>query len=138
MTPLKKSNNSTAILPQQTVDEFRQEMQTAGIHYSGEIVPDGKLHRFHIEGHKQGSLNGAYTFHLDNRPAGWFMDYTTGLSQTWNSGGGFKVSYALIKQIEDTKQQREAEIRQGHKSAALKAEEIWPKSKLITKQGEHT
>ena len=50
--------------------QFRQAMQTAGIHYSGEIVPDGKLHRFHIEGQKRGSKNGAYILHVDGYPAG--------------------------------------------------------------------
>ena len=117
--------------------EFRQVMQAAGISFSGEIIADGRLHRFHIEGHKQGSLNGAYTLHLDNHPAGWFMDYTTGLSQTWRSGNTSSVSYALIEQIKEAKQQREAEILQKHTAAAKKAAHIWSESKPIIAQSEH-
>ncbi len=95
--PLKKpiSNYTTSSIE----TEFRQAMQAAGISFSGEIIADGRLHRFHIDGHKRGSLNGAYTLHFDSHPAGWFMDYTTGLSQTWRSGNVSSVSYALIEQI---------------------------------------
>ena len=118
--------------------QFRQAMQAVGIHYSGEIIADGQLHRFHIEGHKQGTLNGAYTLHLNGRPAGYFQDYKTGISQTWRSGNGYhSVSYALIKQINEAKPQREGEIRQRHEAAAIKAVNIRNLSKPIAKQSEH-
>jgi putative DNA primase/helicase len=120
------------------VESFRQSMLAAGIRFSGEIIADGKLHRFYIEGQKQGSLNGAYTLHLDGCPAGWFQHFKFGISQTWRSGGSSKVSYALIAQIKEAKQRREAEIRQKQEAAALKAAEIWQKSKPITKQSKHS
>ena len=121
----------------EVINQFRRAMRTAEISFSGEIIADGKLHRFHIEGHKQGSLSGAYTLHLDNYPAGWFMDYKTGLSQTWRSGNVAKISHSLIKQINEAKLQREAEIHQRHEAAADKARYIWNRSKPITKQSEH-
>lgn len=120
------------------VESFRQAMQAAGIRYSGEIIADGALHRFHIEGHKAGSLNGAYTLHVDGHPAGYFQDYKSGISQTWSGGNNSRVSYALIAQIKNAKRQREAEIRQKQEAAALKAAEIWRKSKPVTKQSEHS
>jgi len=120
------------------IDQFRQAMQAAGIHYYGEIIADGSLHRFHIDGHKLHSLNGAYTLHVDGCPAGFFQDFKTGISQTWSSRSNSRVSYSLIKQIETAKQQREAEILQRHKEAANKAVYIWSRSKPITKQSEHT
>ena len=96
------------------------------------------MHRFHIEGQKQGTRNGAYTLHLDGCPAGYCQDFKTGLSQTWRSGNGCQsVSYALIKQINETKQQREAEQRQKQAAAAEKAVYIWSRSKPIAKQSEH-
>ena len=52
------------------VDQFRQAMQAAGIFYSGKIIADGMLQRFHIEGHKRGTKNGAYVLHADGCPAG--------------------------------------------------------------------
>lgn len=117
--------------------QFRQAMQAAGITYSGEIIPDSNLHRFHIEGHKQGTLNGAYTLHLNGYPAGWFMDYTSGLSQTWRSGKVSSVSYALIKQINEAKLQRDVEQHQRRAAATEKANYIWGRSKPVNKQSEH-
>lgn len=118
--------------------QFRQAMQAAGIHYSGEIVPDGKLHRFHIEGHKRGSKNGAYVFHADGCPAGWFMNYKTGVNQKWrNSGSMERIPRQMIAEIEKAKREREAEQRLRHEAAAVKARSIWHKSKPITQQSEH-
>lgn len=134
MPPFLKSKHYAAILPQEISDQFCRAMQSAGIRYSGEIIADGRLHRFHIEGQKQGSLNGAYTLHLDGCPAGWFMDYKTGLSKTWSSKSGFKVSYALNKQIEAAKQRREVEIRQKQATAAYKAVSIWGQCEPIKQQ----
>ncbi len=132
-----KANFNTFAPIHSAIDQFRQAMQIAGIHYSGDIIADGKLHRFHIEGHKQGSKNGAYTLHLDDCPAGWFMDYRTGVAQTWRSGNVSSISYGLTQQIKEAKQQREAEIRQKHAEAAQKANYIWSQSKPIAKRGNH-
>ncbi|SEN63651.1 toprim domain-containing protein [Nitrosomonas marina] len=110
-------------LPQDYIiaQQFRQEMESYGIKFSGEIIPDGNIHRFYIEGHKRGTLNGAYTFHLDGCPAGWFMDHTRGISQTWRFRSGSKISaYDPIK-IAEARQRREAERLQAHEKSAEKA-----------------
>lgn len=132
-----KINFNTFAPIHSAIVQFRQAMQSAGIYYSGEIIPDGKLHRFHIEGHKRSSLNGAYTLHIDGHPAGWYMDYTTGLSQTWKNSSGSHASYALTKQIKETKLEREAEIRQKQAEAAKKANYIWSQSKPIARKDNH-
>lgn len=125
-------------LTHESIDQFRQDMQAAGIHYSGEIIADGKLHRFHIEGHKRGSLDGAYVLHLDGCPAGFFQDFKAGISQTWKSGNGHQpVPYALVQQIKEAEQQREAETRQRQSAAASKAVSIWSQSKPITNRSAH-
>ena len=117
--------------------QFRQAMQAAGIAYSGEIIPDGQLHRFHIEGHKKGSLNGAYKLHIDNRPAGYFQDFTSGISHKWRSSGNSYVSTDVIKRIKEANHQREIEARQKQEEAAKKAAEIWQKSKPVNNQADH-
>ena len=94
------------------IDQFRQKMRSVGIHYSGEIIADDKLHRFHVEGHKRCSLNGAYVIHLDGCPSVSFMDYKSGISQTWRSGNVSNITYDLTQQIKEAKLQREAETRQ--------------------------
>ena len=120
-------------------NQFRQAMQAAGIHYSGEIIADDNLHRFHIDGHKRSSSNGAYVLHADGCPAGWFMDYKTGVSQAWrfNGGTGSGFSRQMQVEIEKAKRQREAEIRQKHEVAAKKAVYIWNQSKPIIQQEDH-
>ncbi len=120
-------------------NQFRQAMQAAGIHYSGEIIADDNLHRFHIDGHKRSSSNGAYVLHADGCPAGWFMDYKTGVSQAWrfNGGTGSGFSRQMQVEIEKAKRQREAEIRQKHGATAKKAVYIWNKSTPITQQSHH-
>jgi putative DNA primase/helicase len=134
----KSSHDSNRLAEDSVINQFRTAMREAGICYDGEIVSDGRLHRFHIDGHKAGSLNGAYTLHLDGHPAGYFQDYKSGISKTWRSGNGSrKVSYALVAQIKEAKQQREAEIRQKHEAAARKAAEIWQKSKPVNNRVDH-
>ncbi|SFL40805.1 putative DNA primase/helicase [Nitrosomonas aestuarii] len=105
--------------------QFKDAMQIAGIHYSGGVIPDGKLHRFHVEGQKRGSKNGAYVFHGDKYPAGWFQDYKNGISQTWRMDGSRCIPLAVQKQIEAERRQREAEQRKAHERAADKAAYIW-------------
>ena len=83
--------------------QFRQAMQAVGIHYSGEIIADGQLHRFHIEGHKQSRRNGAYKLHLDGCPAGYFEDWKTGIKQTWKYYGGSVTSYESEQLIQTKK-----------------------------------
>ncbi|MBK6957337.1 MAG: toprim domain-containing protein [Nitrosomonas sp.] len=117
---------------------FRQAMQAAGIPYSGEFMADGHLHRFHIEGHRKGTKNGAYTLHLDGCPSGYFQDYKTGVSQTWRSGNGYQsMPHTNVKQISEAKLLRDAEQRMKHAAAAIKAPPIWNRSKPITEQSKH-
>lgn len=133
-----KLNDSTFAQNYISIDQqFRQAMLSAGIHYSGEIVADAKTHRFHIEGHKRSSLNGAYRLYADSCPGGWFKDYKSRIYQTWRSGSNSRISYAFTKQIQEAKRQREAEIRQKHETASKKAKYIWSQSKTILNQSDH-
>lgn len=123
--------------PNDLIEQFREAMQVAGIAYSGEIIPDGQLHRFHIEGHKKGSLNGAYRLYIDNRPAGYFQDFKSGISQKWRSSGNSYVSTDVIKRIKEANHQREIEARKKQEAAAKKATGIWQKSKSVNNQVDH-
>ena len=118
--------------------QFRQAMQEAGIAYSGAILADGKLHRFHIEGHKKGSLNGAYKLHIDNYPAGYFQDFKSGFSQKWRCSGNSPIPRDSAEKIKEASRKRGVEIRQKQNEAAKKAVEIWLRSKPIIQQSEHT
>lgn len=112
-------------------DRFREAMQAAGIRYDGEIIADSRLRRFHIEGHKRGTLNGAYVLHSDGCPSGWFQNYASGVSQTWKLTGGQKAAYDPVK-IEETRQRRESERLKAHEKAAETAAYIWRSAKPAT------
>lgn len=119
-------------------EQFRQAMQAAGIHYSGKIIADGKLHRFSTNINRKDET-GWYVLHNDNLPAGIFGDWRAGLRQNWKMlGQGYRqVPQELIKQIKEAEQQRETEILQKHETAAKKANYIWSRSKPITRQSDH-
>lgn len=64
-----------------------EAMHAAGIYYTGEIISDGKIHRFHVPGHSPGTKNGSYIHYPDEPPAGWFCDFKSGISQSWSASG---------------------------------------------------
>jgi putative DNA primase/helicase len=118
--------------------QFLEAARATGIPLTGGIVADGILHRAHIEGHKSGSKNGAYVLHLDGHPAGWALDYKSGLSFTWRADvQQARLSLADRVAIEAERQRREIERQERHKTAADKARFTWSRSKLITQQNEH-
>ncbi|MGK7312558.1 MAG: plasmid mobilization protein [Candidatus Longimicrobiales bacterium M2_2A_002] len=65
------------------VPAFRAEMEAAGLPAPTEIVPDGQLHRFRVEGDKRGSKNGWYVLYPDEPPAGAFGCWKRGVDVTW-------------------------------------------------------
>lgn len=126
MTPLKNDSFSESILTQhEIVYQFRHAMFESGICYLGDIVGDGKLHRFHVEGHRPFTANGAYVLHLDGLPAGWFMDYKSGIMQTWRFTDGPSIPISVCKHMDEAKKQRAEETRLRQEEAAKKANYIW-------------
>ena len=54
------------------IDAFRAAMVEKGIPVAGDIIPDGTLHRIHVNGDHKGTENGWYILFADDRPAGQF------------------------------------------------------------------
>jgi len=61
---------------------FRAAAAELGVDLPDEIVADGKLHRCEVDG-EHGKQNGAYLFHPDGVPAGWFKNWKRGEDGTW-------------------------------------------------------
>ena len=107
-------------------------MRDAGIIPTCPIIPDGVLHRTHVENDRAGTLNLAYVLHLDSKPAGWWQYFKTGISGTWSASGKREPMTATMKkQIDDAKQQRQFEQAKAHQDAALKAQWIWGQATVI-------
>lgn len=91
-------------------------------------IADGEIHRFHVQGDKPGSRNGAYQLFPDGIASGWFG--------TWKDGGYWRnwrsrepVDYLeaqLIRQrTEMAKLRREAEQHQRQQATAIYANHLW-------------
>jgi putative DNA primase/helicase len=110
------------------IEEFKAAMQAVGIEAPRHIISDGKLHRFHIDGDKSGTLNGVYIFHSDGNPSGWFSNWR-GTSGRWSSCGiAPPFTSKMRRQLDQQLQQREIEQQLRYQHAATTALYIWNKS----------
>jgi putative DNA primase/helicase len=92
------------------------------------VDPDGKLHRFHVEGDRPGSRNGWYLLHLDGTPAGAFGSWRTGETHRWTATGERQSPAQLMdirRLVESAKAQRDAETRDRQAQAAERAAALW-------------
>lgn len=86
-------------------EEFALALEKAGLDMGGKTpIMDGAIHRVPLIGGKAGELDGAYCGFLDERPAGWIQNFSSGEKAKWIASG-----HALSK--EDLEAQR-AEIAQ--------------------------
>lgn len=114
---------------------FLDAMRGAGISAAdpSEILADGVLHRFRVEGDKAHTRNGWAVLHADvGRPAaGAFGHWRTGKSHTWRAGG-HRLSAAEQVQVDAAivlaRRQREDEIALQHCDAQVRARDIWARS----------
>lgn len=112
--------------PGDALGQFKTAMLDAGITPPETIISDGTLQRFKIDG----KLNGAYTLHLDSRPAGYFEDFKQGIKHYWKQSGNFiplsdYQRKELTKKRHDDEIQRQVEELAKHDAAAKKSAYTW-------------
>jgi putative DNA primase/helicase len=109
------------------VIQFRDALQAAYGPLDWLPIPDGDIHRFHVPGDKQGSLNGWYVLHADGIASGCFGSWKAGTSHTWSSRKpADRIEAQLISQrIEQARNQREAEQHHRQQAAAENAKRLW-------------
>jgi putative DNA primase/helicase len=117
------------------MDSFQEAMNAAGISPPAQIVQDGSLQRFHVEGDKQGSTNGWYVLFADP-PAGSFGCWKRDIHETWN-GKEYKSfspdeKAAYRAKMEVAKAQRKAEQARVQEQARRKAQRILSQSRKAT------
>jgi putative DNA primase/helicase len=115
-----------------SISQFREAIQSAGLIPPLSIEPDGKLHRFASNG-KRGDDAGWYALHDDGIPAGSFGDWRTGIHETWRADIGRKPTpaeeAAHRAKMEAIQCEREAEKARVQAVAASKARAIWEAAK---------
>lgn len=103
-------------------------MSKNGIIPPQDIIADGQIHRFHIEGDKSNSKNGWYVLHLDGIPCGVFGSWKKGLHWKWSAKNKNYMNTAEQKQqinkIKDALQRRRMLKSTEQQEVALRAEDI--------------
>lgn len=69
-------------------EEFALALEKAGLDLRGKApIMDGAIHRVPLIDGKAGELDGAYCGFLDERPAGWMQNFSSGEKAKWMASG---------------------------------------------------
>lgn len=115
--------------------DFMGAVADAGIapHDPADIVADGRLHRYRVKGDRPGSSNGWSVVYLDGIPSGAFGSWKAGFSQTWCARNRTDLTPSdrahLARRMETVRAARDAEQHQRQVDAALRAADLWAKSR---------
>lgn len=98
-----------------------------GLHPS-DIVADGEIHRFTVEGDRRNSGNGWYSLHLDGHPAGAFGSWKSCEEGKWCANGeamSMADKVAFREKMERAREKREADDQARREKAAEIATTAW-------------
>lgn len=111
-------------------------MSKCGVPIEATPIADGEIHRFHIEGHKKGSVNGWYVLYPGNIYAGTFGNWKDGSSINWCSKNRADMSQTEQakhrRQIKQAQEERQIKKQTEQEEAAQKAAFIWRASETVT------
>ena len=110
-------------------------MQSLGIAPTGneQLILDGQIHRYQVEGDRRGKRNGAYCIYPDGVPAGFVQDWRKEIKLNWKfdmSGFNdeqkkyFDSDEFKIK-AENNRKKREKEIKEKQIKASESARILW-------------
>lgn len=115
------------------IDQFSVHLVSKGYQVDN-IIADGQIHRFNLEGRKD--MAGWYLFTITgDRAFGVCGDWVSQTKHPWSSNGR-QISRndreKFKAELKKVKHAREAEIKTRYKLAANKAAAIWEKAKPAT------
>lgn len=103
-------------------EEFSAALIDAGLDLQGKApIMDGAIHRVPLFTGKQNELDGAYCGYLDDHPAGWMQNFSSGEKTKWVATGhslSKEQMEAIRLEAEQKKIERAEQLRQGHEKAA--------------------
>ena len=103
------------------LDAFRRAMTEAGITPPPEVVPDGRLHRFRLNG-RDARRSGWYVLHADPPANGVFGSWRGGTHRWRGNGTASAVDRA---EVERRARQREQEEQEARRAGAERAQRLW-------------
>ena len=120
-------------------EAFLRALNDAGLSMlKPEIIGDGGLHRYRVDGDKSGSMNGWYVLHLDDKPFGAFGSWKTGQSCSWSAERPETMTpaerAAHAARMAEARRSWDAEQAKVQADAAARAEALWTKSHPATNQ----
>lgn len=115
--------------PGVVIDQFRKAMRADGIAFDGELIADGKVHRFDAEGDRRGRKDAWYVLHGDGVPNGTFGHWQRGMKGAWCAKSDEQMTpeerAEQARRIEAARVAREEEDRKRKTNAARKAAALW-------------
>lgn len=110
-------------------EEFALAMEKAGLDLGGKNpLMDGAIHRVPLIDGKRGELDGAYCGFLDERPAGWMQNFSTGEKMKWLATGhslSKEEMEAQRAEIAQKQLERAEQRKQAQEKAAALSKEAW-------------
>lgn len=104
---------------------FREQLINDGLPIQCEIIPDGKIHRFHIKGDTPGSLNGWYVLHDGKFTFGAYGCWKRGIAKDWQSKPKESLTSNDRKMYSQCLFKARSSREEKHKRAAHHAQTIW-------------
>lgn len=96
---------------------------------NADIVPDGRIHRYRVDGDKEGSKNGWHAIYLNPTPHGAFGSWRTGETHTWRAESKKVMTRAELveqrRQFEAMRRQRAEEETHVRETVRIKAARLW-------------
>ena len=111
--------------------ELFHTLQAAGVAPASpaELVPDGNLHRHHVEGDRRGTRNGWHVLHLDPPDSGSGGSWKTGARVNWCAKHFQTLNHAelaiLRRRIEQERATAQTEREAQHYEAAKRGAWVW-------------
>lgn len=113
------------------IEQFRREIEAAGLPLPARIEADGRLHRFSTNG-KHGDDSGWYVLYPDGVAAGSFGCWRAALSQKWRAHIRRELNatekQANRERMDAMKAARDADEIKRHAEAAIRVAEIWERA----------
>ena len=110
-------------------EEFALALEKAGLDLDGKApIMDGSIHRVPLIDGKRGELDGAYCGFLDERPAGWMQNFSSGEKVKWLASGHALSKENLEAQRAEIAQkqlERAEQRKQSQEKAAALSKEAW-------------
>ncbi|HEX3486478.1 MAG TPA: toprim domain-containing protein, partial [Micropepsaceae bacterium] len=111
------------------IESFRDSIWAAGIPVRGQIVADGRPHRYYADGDRKGTLNVKATLYLDGRPGGWYRCFKRGIYGTWSLSGtktfAREERAEFAARMKAARKERSEQERRKREFAAVRAKAMW-------------